>query len=178
MAKQLELLKTLVPSAKRVGIIYNPGETNSIVQVDLARKSAKELGLRVVEATASNSGAVFQAAQSLVGRVDAIYVPTDNTAASAIESVVMVAEDAKLPLIAGENTMVDRGALATVSINYYDLGSQTAKMAVEVLKGQSPSTMPVQYLESESLVINLSAAKAMGVTVPESVIAKATKVIK
>ena len=86
VAEQLDLLAKLVPKAKRLGIVYNPGEANSVVQVDIAKAKAKELGLTVVEATANNSGAVFQAAQSLIGRVDAIYVPTDNTVASAMES--------------------------------------------------------------------------------------------
>ena len=119
---QLELLKEIVPERDRVGVVYNAGEVNSVVQVEIARQAAAELGLTLVEATAGNSSEVLQAAQSLQGRVDAIYVPTDNTVVSAIESVVLVAERAKLPLIAGEADSVEKGALATIGIDYYQLG--------------------------------------------------------
>src|SRR5690554_5690043 len=122
---QLELLKEIAPNAKRVGIVYNAGEVNSVVQVEIARAAAAELGLTIVEATAGNSSEVLQAAQSLQGRVDAIYVPTDNTVVSALESVVGVAERAGIPLIAGEADSVAKGALATVGIDYYMLGRQT-----------------------------------------------------
>ncbi len=178
VAKQLELLVKIKPTTKRVGVIYNAGETNSVVQVDLAKQVAKTMGLRVVDATIFNSSGVLQAAQSLVGRVDAIYVPTDNTAASSIESVVMVAEDAGLPLIVGETGMVRRGALATVSIDYYQLGCQTAHMAAKILSGESPKNMSIEYMDSESLVVNLSAAEAMGIQLPEEVVAEAAEVIR
>jgi len=101
VAAQMELLKAIAPKAQKVGVMYNPGETNSLVQLDLAREAAEDLGLMLVESPVSNSSSVYQSAQSLIGRVDAIYVPTDNTVVSALESVVMVAESAKLPLIAG-----------------------------------------------------------------------------
>src|SRR5690606_1264247 len=123
---QLELLKLLAPSARRVGVIYNSGEVNSVVQVELARRAAADLGLEIVEAIAVNSSEVLQAAQSLVGRVDALYVPTDNTVVSAIEAVVLVAERARLPLISGEDLSVEQGALATVGLDYKQLGRQTA----------------------------------------------------
>lgn len=177
--KQLELLQRIAPAAQRVGIVYNAGETNSVVQVELAREVAKDLGLKLVETSVTNSSEVYQAAQSLVGRVDAFYVPTDNTVVSALESMVMVAESAKLPLIVGENESVRRGGLATVSLDYYELGRQTGKMALKVLvEGVDPATMPIEYLESEKVVVNLSAAKRMGVELPQSLIESADEVIK
>ena len=94
---QLELLTQIVPNARRVGVLYNSGEVNSVVQVQIARDAARDLGLTLVEATAATTAEVLQAAQSLVGRVDAIYVPTDNTVVAAIESVVLVSEQARLP---------------------------------------------------------------------------------
>lgn len=178
VAKQLELIQRIKPSVKRIGVVYNAGEINSVVQVDLAKQIAKDMGISIIDAPAANSGGVFQAAQSLVGRVDAIYVPTDNTVASSIESVIMVAESAGLPLVVGEEGMVRRGSLGTVGIDYYQLGRQTARMAVEVLNGASPAAMPIQYLDSDALIINLQAAKAMGIQVPDDVIADAAIVIE
>src|SRR5690606_35729159 len=131
---------------------------NSVVQVNLAKAAAADLGLEVVEATAANSSEVLSAAQSLVGQADALYVPTDNTVVSAIESVVLVAERARLPLIAGEDLSVEQGALATVGIDYYQLGRQTADMALRVLQGENPAEMSIEYQNEISLVVNLSAA--------------------
>ncbi|MBO8141927.1 MAG: ABC transporter substrate-binding protein [Firmicutes bacterium] len=175
---QLELLKRLVPSARRVGIIYNAGEVNSVVQVNLAKEAARDLGFSLVEATAANSSEVLQAAQSLQGRVDAIYVPTDNTVVSAIESVVLVAERARLPLIAGEELSVENGALATIGIDYYQLGRQTADIAYRVLQGEDPAEIPIEYLDEMSIVINLRAAERMGVEVPASIVEQAARVIE
>ncbi|MGE5592746.1 MAG: ABC transporter substrate-binding protein [Betaproteobacteria bacterium] len=179
VAKQLELLKQLVPTAQRVGIVYNAGETNSVVQVNLARQAAPGLGIELVETTASSTSGVYEAAQSLVGRVDAIYVPTDNTVVSALESVIKVAEDSKIPLVVGEEDGVRRGALATVGIDYYALGKQTAKMAARILRERvKPSEMPIEYQENVRLVINLKAAEKMGVIVPQSLIDQAYEVIQ
>lgn len=175
---QLELLKEIVPSATRVGVVYNAGEVNSVVQVEIARKAAADLGLSLVEATAGNSSEVLQAAQSLQGRVDAIYVPTDNTVVSALESVVLVAERAKLPLIAGEADSVAKGALATIGIDYNKLGRQTADIAHRVLQGEDPAEIPIEYLTEQNVVLNLGAAQRMNVTIPESVLAKAVEIIE
>ena len=177
--RQLKLIRDMMPRAKRVGILYNPGETNSLVQLELARAAAKDLGLTIVEAPVSNSSGVHQSAQALIGRVDAIYVPTDNTVVSALESVIMVAESAKLPLIAGEIDSVARGALATVSLDYYSLGRQTGKMAVKILaEGADPATMPIEYLHDVSLVFNLGAAKRMGITIPPTLIEAADQIME
>jgi len=175
---QLELLKEIVPSATRVGVVYNSGEVNSVVQVEIARQAAAELGLTLVEATAANSSEVLQAAQSLQGRVDAIYVPTDNTVVSAFESVVLVAERAKLPLIAGEADSVAKGALATIGIDYYLLGRQTADIALRVLQGEDPAEISIEYQEEQNVVVNLGAAQRMNVTIPDSVLAKASQILE
>ncbi|PRX25092.1 putative ABC transport system substrate-binding protein [Orenia metallireducens] len=176
--KQLELLTEIVSDVKKVGIIYNGGEINSVVQAELAEKAAKELGLELVPVTVSSSNEVYQGAQSLVGRVKAIYVPTDNTVVSAIQSVVKVANENDLPLVVGEDNSVENGGLATVGINYYQLGRQTAKMAVKVLAGEDPATMPIQYLENTDLVINLKAAKEMNIELSREIIDRAKKVIE
>lgn len=177
--KQLELISKFAPKAKRVGIIYNAGETNSLVQVNLAKEAAGKLGFTIVEATVSNPSGVYEAAQSLVGRVDAIYVPTDNTVVSALESVVKVAEASKIPLIVGEEDSVRRGGIATIGIDYYQLGRQTGKMAFQILKaGVKPEELPIEYQEKMSLVLNKKAAAAMGVTIPPELVKEAREVIE
>lgn len=178
IAEQLELVKKFVPEAKKVGIIYNAGEVNSEVQVKIAKKVAKDIGLEVVEATVATSADVSQAAGSLAGRVDAIYVPTDNTVVSALESVLKVAQENKLPVIAGEGDSVKRGALATLGIDYYELGKQTAQMAVKVLKGEDPAKMPVETQKNMKLYLNKKAAKAMGVDIPSDLLKEADEVFE
>lgn len=175
MEGQFKLAQTLVPNVKTVGIIYNAGEANSVTQVNIAKDITAELGMNVVEATADTSAAVLQAAQSLIGRVDLIYVPTDNTVVSAFSSVLKVAEENKIPIIAGEENCVAQGALATVGVNYYRLGRQTAEMALRIINGEDqPESMPIESQKDNELVINVDAAEALGITIPADLRAKAT----
>lgn len=174
--RQLALVREIAPAAQRVGVVYNAGEANSLVQVEWAREVAAELGLTLVEATVASSSEVFQAAQSLVGRVDALYVPTDNTVVSALESVVQVAEEAKLPLVVGEPDSVARGGLITLGIDYYQLGRQTADMADRVLKGADPAEIPIEYQANPRLVVNLEAAGRMGIELPQELLDQAEPV--
>ena len=172
VAEQIDLVKQVAPDAKTVGIIYSSGEINSAVQVDLARQAAAAQGLEVVEKTITTTGEVLQAAQSL--DVDAIYVPTDNNVVAGLDSVLQVAEERKIPVIAGETESVSKGALITYGLDYYELGKQTADMAVKVLtEGADPATMPVESQKTPKLVINTTAAERMGVTIPQSLLDKA-----
>lgn len=173
--KQLELIKTIVPKATRIGIVYNAGEANSVSQVNAVKAAAAKMGITVAEATVANSGGVFQAAKSLVGKVDAIYIGLDNTVVSAFESVVKVCEENKLPLFSSDNESVSKGAIAALAIDYYAMGKQTAAMAKKILDGAKPATMPVESLKNLDVHLNLKAAKAQGVTVPDEVVKKAVK---
>ncbi len=173
--KQLELIKTIVPKATRIGIVYNAGEANSVSQVNAVKAAAAKMGLTVAEATVANSGGVFQAAKSLVGKVDAIYIGLDNTVVSAFESLVKVCEESKLPLFSSDNESVAKGAIAALAIDYYAMGKQTAAMAKKIMDGAKPATMPVESLKNLDVHLNLKAAKAQGVTVPEEVVKKAVK---
>lgn len=172
--EQFELMKTLVPTVKKVGVIYNAGEVNSQVQVAIAKKVAAELGLEVVEATVTTSADVLQASQSLIGKVNTIYVPTDNMVVSAAQSVVQVSHKNKIPIISGESSVVDKGALATIGINYKNLGKQTGEMALRVFKGEKPQDMPIEAQKEFDTVLNQSAIDLFGITVPEDILKKAT----
>jgi putative ABC transport system substrate-binding protein len=171
--EQLQLMKELVPNVKNVGIIFNTSEQNSEVQVEIARQAAPELGLELKEAVATNSSEVMQAAQSLVGKVDAIYVPTDNTVVSAVESVIKVSEDNNIPIISGESSTVKKGALGTVGIDYYKLGRQTGEMALDIINGKNPAEMPVQKQKEMSVVINKNTADKFSLEIPQSILDKA-----
>lgn len=174
LKEQFDLLKKLVPQAKKVGVIYNAGEVNSQVQVKLAKDVAKNLGLELVEATVTTSADVLQASQSLVGKVDAIYVPTDNMVVSAAQSVIQVANKNKIPIIAGESSVVDKGGLATIGINYNNLGKQTGEMALKVLKGSKPQDMAIESQKQFDTVFNKEALTLLGIKVPDDLAKTAT----
>lgn len=166
-AAQMDLLKKIVPNAKTVGMVYCSSEQNSLFQVALAKAACDKIGLKYIDATVSNSNEVQQVTQSLVGKVEAIYAPTDNMIAAGMATVAMVANQNKIPTICGEEGMVKSGGLATYGINYYELGKQTAAMAVDILKnGKNPADMPIQYLSKCDLTINEETAKKIGITIP------------
>ncbi len=155
--------------AKKVGMIYNSGEQNSVAQVDIVKEAMKGTDLEVVEATVSTSAEVKQAAESLVGRADVFYIITDNTVVSALESVIKVSEDKDIPLFVGELDSVERGGMAAYGFDYYDIGFEAGQMAAQVLKGEKEiSEIPPQYPQNLKLEINEEAAEAMGVEVKES----------
>lgn len=166
--EQMELLKKLVPDVKTVGFLYTSSEANSIFQVDIARKAAEEMGLDTIDFTVSNSNEVQQVVQSAVGKVDALYTPTDNIIAQTMSTVARVSNEAGLPVIVGEVGMVDQGGLASYSVDYYELGKITAQMAVEILKdGKKPADMPIRYQQNFELIINKEVAEQLGITVPD-----------
>ena len=178
IGKHLDLVKEISPDAKSVGVPFNPGEANSVTLLELIKKEAPARGLTVIEAPATKSSEVLGAAQSLVGKADVIYVPTDNTIVSAFEAVVKVGVDNKVPVYAGDTDSVPRGAIAAVGFNYYDVGRQTGKMVVRVLKGEAPGTIAVEGVEMTELYVNPGMAEKMGVTIPDSVVAKAKEVVQ
>ncbi|MBX6320782.1 MAG: ABC transporter substrate-binding protein [Rhodospirillaceae bacterium] len=178
LAKHLELIHEITPAAKRIGVPYNPGEANAVTLLDLLKKMAPGMGMEIVEAAAPKSADVLAAAQSLVGKVDVIYVPTDNTIVSALESVIKVGEDNRIPVYAGDTDSVPRGAIAALGFNYHDVGIQTGRIVVRVLKGEKPGDIPVEGVQITELAVNPGAAERMGVTIPEAVIAKAKTVVK
>ena len=178
LAEHVSLILEITPDVKRLGVVYNPGETNSVVLVDRLREVAAEAGIDVIESPATKSGDVQQATLALVGRVDAIYIPTDNTVVSALEAAVSAAMENSIPLYAGDTDSVPRGAIATVGFNYYDIGIETGKVVARVLNGENPGDIDVAFATGTDLVVNKGAAAKYGVTIPESVLARASQVIE
>ncbi len=178
LARHLELIKQVVPAAKRVGVIYSPGEANSVAIVEALKKAAPAAGLVLVEAAASRTVDVPGAAQSLVGKADVIYAPTDNNVMSAFEGIVRVAQQAKLPVVAADTEAVKRGAVAALGLNYYDLGRQTGRLVVRVLNGEAPGSIPAQVSQTFELHVNPAAAQRQGLTLAEDLVKAAKVVVK
>ena len=153
----------------KVGVIYNAGEQNSVAQIELVKKAMKDTDLKLVEATVSTSSEVKQAAESLIGAVDVIYIITDNTVVSALESVVKVSNENQLPLFVGELDSVKRGGFAAYGFDYFDIGYEAGVMAAQILSGEKKaSDLPVQYPKNLKLLINKKAAKEMKVELKDS----------
>jgi len=165
--EQIELLVQLVPDAQTIGVIYTSSEDNSIVQAQIAREVIEEMGLTYTEVTITNSNDVQQAVQSIVEDCDALYLPTDNILASSMPVVAGVTIESKTPVICGESGMVAGGGLATLGINYYDLGYQTGLMAVKILKGEAePATMAIESATEFDYAINGDIAEQIGLEIP------------
>ncbi|MEJ8821662.1 ABC transporter substrate-binding protein [Variovorax humicola] len=178
LEKHLDLIKRVVPNAKRVGVIYSPGEANSVAIVESLKKAASAAGMTLVEASAARTVDVASAAQSLVGKVDVIYAPTDNNVMSAFEGIVKVAQQSKIPVVAADTDAVKRGAVAALGLNYYDIGHQTGKIVVSILKGQAPGTIASQTSNNFELHVNPAAAEKQGVKLSEALIKSAQVVVK
>lgn len=173
---QIDLLKQIVPDVKKVAIMYCSSEDNSIVQAKLAKKAMKDAGLSYVEATVSDSNMIQQVTESLIGKVDAIYIPTDNLLAEGMSTVTQVANVNDLPCIVGEVALVEKGGLATYGINYVELGRLAGEQAVSILKGEKEvSQIPVAYLPADKceLAINTTVADQLGIKIPQDVLEKA-----
>ena len=143
----------------------------------MAKEDAAKYGIEAIEKTVSDANDVQSVVQSLVGQVDAIYVPTDNVIASNMTLVAQIATANKIPLFVGENNSVENGGLATYSVDYYELGKLTAKQAVRILEdGESPANMPIEYLSENKLYINMDLAKQLGIEIPADLAEKAIDV--
>jgi putative tryptophan/tyrosine transport system substrate-binding protein len=154
--------------AKNVGMVFNSGEQNSRAQVDAVKEQMAEVGLNVVEASVSTSAEVKQATESLIGKVDSLYIITDNTVVSALESVVDVANEHKLPMMVGEFDSVKRGGLGAYGFEYFDIGYEAGEMAVKILKGEStPADLPVQYPQNLRFVLNKGTVDTLGIEVKD-----------
>ncbi|MEP4805258.1 MAG: ABC transporter substrate-binding protein, partial [Hyphomicrobiales bacterium] len=178
VGEHIALVREVLPELKTLGVIYNPGEANSVSLVNALKAEAEKAGVEVRESTAIKSSDVQQAARALVGKVDAVYVPTDNTIVSALEAAIAVGEQNALPIFSGDTDSVTRGTVASIGFNYYDIGKQTGAVVARILKGEKPGDIAVSIASGTDLVVNPSAAGRMGVELPEGLVSRANKVIE
>lgn len=170
--KQIDLLTTLVPSAKKVGILFCSAEANSVFQAEQAEKALKEKGISYERYTVADSNDVQQVTSNAVAGCDAIYIPTDNTLADNMEGVKNVTVPANIPVICGEENMCAAGGLATLSISYYNIGYNAGIMAYEILvNGKKPAEMPVQYADEMTVKYNSEVAEALKIDMPSDMVA-------
>lgn len=171
--KQFELIKKLLPNAKKVGILYSSNEVNSKIQAQSASEEAKKLNIETIEYTISNSNEIAQIMNHIGKSVDAIFVPTDNTVVSCMPLVSQIASSNNLPVISSEPASVKNGALATYGIDYYELGKQSAIMAAEILNNKSyTSNMPIKFIDDNNLklFINKKVAEKLKIDIPNELV--------
>ena len=178
--KQIGLIRQICPNAKKVGIVLNPGESNTEASMKYIRPLLKANGFELIEVPVANSSEVQQAAKSLVGRCDAMLIPGDNTVIAAIGAVVKVANENHVPLFAGDEDSVKKGAIATYGNNYYEVGVATGRIVSKILKDhvENVGSIPVAVATDADLIVNLRAAHEQGVAIPEDLIKRAKHVLR
>ena len=165
ISTQINLIKKVLPKAKTIGILYTQSEPNSVVQKDEAKRLLEEKGFTVVEKTILDSNNVKAAAESLMAEVDMVFVPTDNIISSTMETVKQVSIKHKVPVFGGSTEMIAVGGLYNYGTNYEELGRQTARMLIRVLKGEKPENIAVELPEKLELHINQEMADALGIDI-------------
>ena len=170
---QCEMYQDLLPQAKKWGTISNPGDVNVTFHVKEMKEAIEGMGGKVIEANISTSAEVMQAAQSLVGRVDAIHITSDNTVVSAFESVVKVCNANNIPLFTGDRDSVPRGAIAAYGPDYFLVGYTAGKKAARILKGENPGDVPAGLASEYSLWVSFKHAKAQGAKLRTTLVKKA-----
>lgn len=166
--EQFDLMKQLLPEVKTVGLLYCSAESNSVLQADMAKAACDAAGIAYRDYTVSNSNEIQTVVESMIGKVDAVYAPTDNMIAAGMATVAMIATDNKIPVICGEAGMVEAGGLATYGIDYFQLGYLAGEQAVNILvNGADVAKTPIGYLPAEkcALTVNKTTADALGVDI-------------
>lgn len=176
VAKQLELGKTIFPNAKKVGVLYNTSELNSQLQVDIAKESAKDMDIEIIEIPVTNTSEFEPALNAKIKNIDFLFLPSDNLVASNMPIISKIAMNNKIGIIGVDEPMIKNGALACEGLDYYKLGHQTGLMAAEILEGKSIKDMPVSMLKETQLIINEDVAKKLGLNIPEEMLKKAVLV--
>ena len=182
IAQQLRLIREILPSLKKLGFIYNPSLDSSKATLEWINEQGKLLGIEVVESPAPTANEVIPAARKLVGKVDAIFIPNDTTVVASIEAIVKIGEETKTPIFTGETRGVERGGIASVGLNYTEVGRLAGHMVAEVLNGKKPGDIDAiiayQKLPNLDVYVNKRSALAMGIAIPQTVLARATEVVE
>ncbi|MBV9562093.1 MAG: ABC transporter substrate-binding protein [Bradyrhizobium sp.] len=182
IAQQLKLFREITPKLHRLGFVYNPGLDSSIATLGWIKEQAAPLDIEIEESAAPTPNEVVPATRKLVGKVDAIYIPNDTTVVGSLESIVKIGQETSTPIFTGETRGVERGALASIGLNYTQVGRLGGHMAAAVLAGTRPgdidSVIAAEKLPNFDVFLNKQSAAAMGVALPEELVKRATKVIE
>lgn len=175
--EQINIAHLLFPQAKKVGVIYNPGEDNSQHIVELLEQATHELGLKVIHGPITSSTQAGLTIKTLIEKVDVLYLPTDNTVASALPSIIHIAQQRQVPTIGGTLEYVDAGATFSFGFEFYQNGKQAAQLVTKILKGLEPSKLPIEPTKGTTLYVNQDAFKQFRLTLPESISPLVTKTV-
>ena len=180
--EQIEFLASII-DLKRLGHVYSSGEANAVVLAGIAKQVCEDMGIEFVESTVTNSAEVKQATQAILGRDDAIYVSTDNTVVSALNSLVQTALEKNIPVMSADPSSAESfDVLAALGFDYYKHGRATGRLVARILDGEDPSTIPTQFMSDpedlDQLVLNLDVAKQVGADIPAAVIERASVIVE
>lgn len=175
IAKQIKLIKQIMPNLKTIGVLYTSNDDSATKSYQDFKKAAHQANLKVKTYTISSTNDVAQVSAVMAQEVAAVYLPTDNTVASAIQTIIKNTDENQIPVFSASDSLISAGALATVSVSQFDLGELTGKMAAQILKGKKTQELPVQHVTKTHLVLNLKQAKKLHLTLPNELIQAATK---
>jgi putative ABC transport system substrate-binding protein len=176
VGKQIKVFRKILPSLKHLGIIYNPGEANSVILLDKTQSAAKEQGIVLHPTPASKTSEVLSAAQNLVGKVDAIFINNDNTALAAFDAITKIGNEHKIPIFVSDIDCLQKGALAALGPDQYHLGRQAGKMVVKILKEKlKPSNIPVEWPKKVEFKLNLEIAKQLDLQFENDLLSQAER---
>jgi len=168
ITKLMDFIAGSFPNVKNLGLVINEGESNAVMMAKLAEEALSKHGIKLVKAAITNTSEVKQAAESLIGRVDALYITLDNSVVSGADAIIQVAKEKDLPFFSSDRDTVEKGAFATVGFKYFDHGYQVGQMAVDILKnGKNPGDMPITVQQKLDIIINLKAAADQGINVTD-----------
>lgn len=173
IAKQIKLIKQIMPTLDTIGVLYTSNDDSATKSYQDFKKAATKAGLKIKTYTISSTNDVAQVSAVMAQEVQAVYLPTDNTVASAIQTIIKNTNDNQVPVFSASDSLISAGALATVSVRQFDLGELTGKMAAQILKGKKPQELPVQHVTKTHLVLNLKQAQKLNLTIPEKLIQQA-----
>ena len=165
--EQLHLIKEFMPHLKTLGVIYTSSDSSAVAGYHQIVRECKKMGINLKAYSIANSNDLNQVSEQMLSQVDAVIVPTDNTIAGAMQTLVKNANAANKPVFPAAGTMVKQGGVATYSVNQYDLGVRGAKMTVAILKGKKPANMPIDFVRHGEPILNLKQARKLGLTVPQ-----------
>lgn len=165
--KQVEFILALLPNTKTIGILYNPGEVNSMTLVSLFAKEAYNVGLNVIKAPRPHISEMSTAFKSIEAKVDVLYIPNDNTVVTALDTVLQLARQSKISVFASDPESVSKGCLGALSYDQYQVGRQTGRLVIRILKGEDINHLPIEYVQKLTLYFNQQVAKDLGAVIPE-----------
>lgn len=167
LKQQVAFIKKILPAVKKIGMIYNAGEANSTAILKELKQVLENNGIKLVAVSVMTASDVAQAAMKLIKNIDALYVSNDNLVVSSLDSILKVFNHEKVPIFSSDDSSVKKGCLGAVALNQYDIGTQTAHLIIRILKGETLNNIPWENVQNEQIYINLKAAKALSILIPQ-----------